>query len=247
MPMTTTFTPPTPAQIMAMTQEERNKFFDKVMSLPQHPLKEKKILGLEKIKDTLTQEELLRFGYIPFVIAHLVWDYADTILDLCSLLRLRTTKKLCRAVKALKQEYDSQRLPYIDKWHEDCEERNMAVYEDAVSEIANLHLVNINCYIEREYPELSTEYRHLIRAVYQCRVLLRALFRYTNKQSEIVGKRLGWRLSNVLPESLQRLEPLLVEFTGDKRLSGEYDQIEERFVATFEAQMRRIELTDVPH
>lgn len=34
----------------------------------------------ERIETMFNREELFRFAYVPFVIAELVWDYADTVI-----------------------------------------------------------------------------------------------------------------------------------------------------------------------
>lgn len=42
----------------------------------------------EKLSKILDQDTLFRFAYIPFVIANLAWDYADTIILMASQLGL---------------------------------------------------------------------------------------------------------------------------------------------------------------
>lgn len=52
-----------------------------------------------KLSEILDSETLMRFAYVPFVVAQLAWDYADTIINVSSILKLDSTKKLCRAVR----------------------------------------------------------------------------------------------------------------------------------------------------
>lgn len=200
--------------------------------------------AINKIKATLTQDELLRFGYVPFVIARLVWDYADTIIDICIQMRLTETKRLSRAIRQLKAEYDRMRLPYIDKEHEDNEELNMLVFEDAIDEYTRLFFLNLRGQVEREYPELAPEYRQLIYAVYQCKAMHRACMAYAEYQRKRVGAKLNWELTSMLPPQVRALEPLIIAFAGDKTLSAEWDKTETTFVNTFVAQIRLIQLTD---
>lgn len=200
--------------------------------------------GIAQIKSTLTQDELLRFGYVPFVIARLVWDYTDTIKDICIQMRLTETKRLTRAVRQLKADYDRRRLPYIDRQHEDSESRNMLVFEEAIDEHTRLFFVNLRCAVEREYPELTPEYRHLIYAVYQCRAMLRACLLYAERQRARIGEKMGWELNSMLPPQVKALEPIVIAFAGDKALSQEWDKTESQFVNTFATQIGLIQLTD---
>lgn len=200
--------------------------------------------GIDKIKSTLTREELLRFGYVPFVVARLVWDYADTIIDICTQMRLTETKKLSRTVRHLKAEYDRMRLPYIDKQHEDSEARNMLIIESAIEDNTRLYFVNLRCQVQREYPELRADYRNLIFAVYQCRVMLKSLLAYTEQQRAHVAEKMGWAIKTILPNSVKVLEPLIIEFVGDKQLSLEWDKTEEAFIKTFTTQIGLIQLID---
>lgn len=62
-----------------------------------------------KLSQILDAETSMRFAYVPFVVAQLAWDYADTIVDVASMLKLHPTKKLCRAVRELKRQYDRVR------------------------------------------------------------------------------------------------------------------------------------------
>lgn len=200
--------------------------------------------GIAKIKSTLTRDELLRFGYVPFVVARLVWDYADTIIDICIQMRLAETKQLSRTVRKLKTEYDRTRLPYIDKQREDNEECGMLIIEEAVKSNANLYYADLKCQVQHEYPELYTDYRYLIFAVYQCRLLLKALLAYAEKQRAHIAEKMGWNIKSVLPHAIKVLEPIIIEFTGDKRLSQEWDKTEEAFVEAVATQIGLIQLTD---
>lgn len=200
--------------------------------------------GIAQIKATLTQDEILRFGYVPFVIARLVWDYADTILDICIQMRLQETKRLSRAVRQLKDDYDRNRIPYIDKTHEDNESRNMLIIEEAIEEHTDLFFLNLRCAVEREYPELTPEYRQLIYAVYQCRAMLSVCLRYAEVQRAHVAKRMGWVLNSMLPPQVKALEPLIIAFAGDKTLGADWDKTETTFVNTFVTQIGLLRLSE---
>lgn len=57
------------------------------------------------LSDEIDEDLLFRFGYVPFVIAEVAWDYIDTIFDLAYILKIKETRKVNRALKDLRSDY----------------------------------------------------------------------------------------------------------------------------------------------
>lgn len=193
------------------------------------------------VDETLSRDELFRFGYVPVVVCRLVWDYVDTILDLCQLMRLSDTRKLCRAVKDLRSEYERHHSRYIDASHDKHEGYNMDVFEEGISDNMRLLTINIKAQIGSQYPDLQEDYRHLLVAVYQCHILLQSLTQYDKKQSAKISKRLGYKVSTILPSAVVALQPLVIEFAGDKQLAGTWQE----YINTISNQIGLINYDDV--
>lgn len=196
----------------------------------------------DRINQALTREELFRFAYVPFVIAELVWDYADTVLDLSH--RNPKVKKLSRAIKNARRDYDSLRRQYIDENNRKREIENMYVFEDGVKRITSQMLTNIDIDIKSEYPDLMPEYRDLLIAVYQCHVLSRALVKYTNRESVELQKKLNQPVGNVLPPSYFIMDKLIPEFVGDKPASPNLRTLFEQYINSLSVQIGLIDLND---
>lgn len=201
---------------------------------------ERETLKLSKILD---QDTLFRFAYVPFVIAELVWDYADTILTLSAMMR-NGAKKLCRAVKELRRDYDRERTPYIDEAHRDSEVENMYVFEDGVKDIYSQMLVNLRCDLKSEYPSLDNDSVDFLTAVYQCDITMQSLLIYTRKQTEKIERIVGHRIGNILPKQMYQLARLIPEFAGDKSASDRFKTLKKQYEQTFATQIALIELSD---
>ncbi len=91
----------------------------------------------QDLSELLDQDTFLRFGYVPFVIAEVAWDYADTAIDIAILMRLSPTKKLCRCIRELRREYLGFKRKYFDSSHLDSEEDNMELFIDELSQFFN--------------------------------------------------------------------------------------------------------------
>ena len=199
-----------------------------------------------RISRLIDKDTLFRFAYVPFVIAQLVWDYADTILSTAAWLKISETKKLCRAVRELRRDYDRIHSAHIDAKHEASEVSNMYVFEDGVAGITKQLLLNIKIDLKSEYPDLDADHLSFLIAVYQCDITLKSLLLYTRKQTERIAKKIDRNVGNILPESIYKLDKLILEFVGDKPVSNRFRNLKQQYIETFATQIALIEMTEIP-
>lgn len=197
-----------------------------------------------KLSKILDSETLMRFAYVPFVIANLAWDYADTVVCVSGMLNIKATKKLCRAVRELKREYDLVRSPYVNDAHRHSEEDNMYVFEEGAKDLFDLYLKNIEFDLKKEYPELENDYIMFLKAVYQCHVVLHSIYKYVEMQKVKIEKIVGHRIGDVLPSSLRRLDIIIREFVGDKPISSSFMKQQQTYVQCIANRMALIELNE---
>lgn len=88
----------------------------------------------KELSELLDQDTFFRFGYIPFVIAELVWDYADTAIDLAVTMKHSQSKKLCRRIRELRKEYIYFKKKYFDSSHLESEIDNMETFYDELND-----------------------------------------------------------------------------------------------------------------
>lgn len=196
-----------------------------------------------KLSKILDRDTLFRFAYVPFVIAELAWDYADTVLTLSAMMKTGA-KKLCRAVRELRREYERERARFIDQAHKDSEVENMYVFEDGVKDIYTQMLVNVRCDLNSEYPSLDKDSVDLLTAVYQCDITLQSLILYTQQQTSKIERIVGHRIGKILPAQVYQLARLMPEFVGDKPASERFNKLKKQYEKTFATQIALIELND---
>lgn len=198
-----------------------------------------------KLSQVLDSELLMRFAYVPFVVANLAWDYADSILLTVQVMKIDATKKLCRAVKQLKRDYDRIRSEYVNSAHSQSEEDNMYVFEDGVHDILKLYFVNIEADIRSAYPDLKEDYIILLKAVYECHIILQCIYEYVKKISEKVEQIVGHKIGDVLPPQLRRLDTLVLAFVGDKPITDKFAKQQKTYAQTLANRMFLIDLNEV--
>lgn len=81
----------------------------------------------ERMLETFTWEENMMIAFVPLVISHLAWVYADKVMKYCAEHKIPETVKLSRAVKHVRQEYvdslkkdlDARHIQHIEKQTEE--------------------------------------------------------------------------------------------------------------------------------
>lgn len=199
----------------------------------------------DKLFDILDSETLMRFAYVPFVVAELAWDYAESILDLVSYMKIDAVKGVGRAIRQLRREYEQLRAPYIDAKHRNSELDNMLVFEDGVKDLTSLFLVNLKADLKSEYPDLEDDCHYLLLAVYECLIVLRALFYYASKQRELMAGKVGHPIGDILPPQLRKLETLVQCYIGDKPISEKFQKQQDTYIVALSNRMMLIGLNEI--
>lgn len=216
----------------------------KVETVKNHLYEAATVRTMMYVEKALSREELFRLAYVPFVIAELVWDYADTIINTASRLDCPDTRRICRAIRKLKQEYDRTRYHFIGDEERAREMDNAEIFEDIIAGHVSQMMMHIRLAMDNDTPDLLPDWRTMLTAVHQCRVLSQALMLYTSEQEARTARRIGKPIGRILPPQSYALHDLLPEFFGDmppgKRLTETLNQ----YARTFAARMGAMEFND---
>lgn len=196
----------------------------------------------QDLSELLDQDTFLRFGYVPFVIAEVAWDYADTAIDIAILMRLSQTKKLCRCIRELRREYLCFKRKYFDTSHLDSEEENMELFIDELSKFFNDRFHSYVDGLVASYPDLDYDSKMLISEAYLCKFVLKALFKYMDYMTAKVESIVQHPIGRLLPTSVNRLSDVILEFARDSPLSSEFIKKQDEFVDELVNQIKSIDL-----
>lgn len=173
-----------------------------------------------RLREVLSEDAIFSITYVPFVIAEIAWDYADTILDIAVMMRLHETKKLCRAIKDLRIEYNRKRFEIIDDNWRKSETENMIMFQETLShEYFGKIYGTFKDELMQTYPELETNSVMLIASVYCCKTIIAGMMRYCQAQEKIVASILGHEINSIMPKQMNQLNTLVSEFIGDSPLA----------------------------
>lgn len=156
--------------------------------------------------------ERIRLGWALrlFSLGSLVWDYADTVLNYAVLMRRHETKKLCRAVRAVKDEYDRFRARSID----DSYVRREAAIGLDMEELFQDHLQKLHYGLRNEISryKLKPNSAAMVEAAQQCLTLIDTMRLYASDCDRQIGQTGS---HSILPGHFDRLAGLITEFAGD--------------------------------
>lgn len=200
---------------------------------------------LEMCARLFDREELFRFSYVPFVIAELVWDYADTVITQAQIVGNPATIKLSRAIRKARAEFVSLRRSHMIGEAGKRQIENGYLFEEGVGHVTRHMLSNIRIDIQKEYPELEENSRDLLVAVYQCHILSRALLHYMAKQKTATERRVGHVIGDIMPKPYYVMDKLIPEFIGDKPCSREFSRLMKQYIETLSTQIGLVELNDI--
>jgi hypothetical protein len=199
----------------------------------------------DRIKEELDNETLYRVAYIPYVVGAIAWDYSETLCDQAAIMKIQETKKLSRAIKQLRLEYDRFRQQKIFSRYQKQEmkhcEEFQDIYSDFIGEIFNDILSQVHCY----YPKLKKEYTYYLATVYMTMVVLKGLFQYARWCDDKIDSVVGKAKHSILPSHFNRLYALVQAFLGDKDKTIKIEDLEQP-ISKLVSYVMSIQFTNIP-
>ena len=167
-----------------------------------------------KTLDDVPAEPLSRMGVKMYIIGALVWDYADTVLNIAAQMRISATKKVSRAIRQLRLDYDRLRQLDLDGKHI-RREWELAELFESISQQHITKLCNgLLAEIRRDH-NLNKEYETLVEAVQIAMTLLDTLRLYAAQCDAFIRKYYPQAPHSILPDHFMKLAMLLPQYAGD--------------------------------
>lgn len=165
---------------------------------------------LEKAFDRHT---LFRISYLPYVFFDVIWDYIETLMDCAIIVRLTETKRLSRALKDIRREYDLDRAKHLDAEHR----KNMSDHaQQFINESPALAWAwkVIHSEYRRKHPDLKPDWVMLIAQADLVCSMFAALMCYARHFDKMIADKSRQRLHSILPDEVKRMQGLIPEYLG---------------------------------
>lgn len=160
----------------------------------------------------LPQERIAGMAVRLYMLGYLAWDYADTVVNIAAQQKRDETKKLCRAVRLLKREYDRSRNSSL-RDADLLKERELA---EMFEELCSTHMTRLCNGIDadKRIASLNPDGRAIVKSVYMAMAVIGAMQQYAAegdlwiRSQGVIGK-------SMLSKHFSALSALLPAFAGD--------------------------------
>lgn len=157
---------------------------------------------------------LAAMGVKLYIIGALAWDYADSVLNLAAQMHIKETKRLCRAVRSLRRDYDNMRIQSLDQKHLRREWELAETFEGICKSHFQKLCLGLRNEIHRD-TDLDPRCVMLVEAVQMAMTLIDTLKLYAAECDSFIRSYCPAAPHSILPDHFKSLATLLPEFAGD--------------------------------
>lgn len=151
-----------------------------------------------------------------YALGALVWDYVDTVTTMVVAMQKPETKKLNRAVRKVKEDYDYFRKLNTDAKHREQEVEWALDFETHVDRYTKQLIRGIKQEMADQFGEIEVETEWFMIGVYQALCMLEALQIYVKGCDKAIARYgVDMEGKTLLPKQFSQLAQLLPEYGGD--------------------------------
>ena len=154
----------------------------------------------------------MMIAFVPLVISHLAWIYTEKVLHYCADHRISETIKLGRAVRHIREDYDSMLRKDLDARHIGrIYEQTEQFHEHYANDFVILWFCVDAAYL-KQYPDV--EYREMRVDAYIAMLMCRFLVKHNKRMDKIIEAKMGFSQS-IKDPNIDKLETCLDAYCGD--------------------------------
>lgn len=167
--------------------------------------------------ETFTWEENMMIAFVPLVISHIAWLYAEKVMKYCADHRIPETVKLSRAVKHVRQEY-------IGSLKKDLDAKHISRIEEQTEQFCKLYANDFTIMwycVNSEYCKRYSEDELLPMRTdaYVSILLCRFLVAHNKRMDKIIEAKMGFAQSIKNPY-MDKLETCMDAYCGEHTIQN---------------------------
>ncbi len=201
-------------------KDAERRMFDTIASKAQLPpiFQEQKFKGQVKsdvrnMLETFTWKENMMIAFVPLVISHLAWMYADKVMKYCAEHKIPETVKLSRAVKHVRQEYLDSLKKDLDSRHIQRIEKQSEEFFKAYTSDFTIFWYCVNAQYMKQFP--GDIYKDMKTDAFLGVLMCRFLVAHNKRMDKIIEAKMGNGQSIKNPY-MDKLETCLDAYCGNQ-------------------------------
>lgn len=165
------------------------------------------------IATAFDRHTVFRISYLPFVFFDVIWDYIDTLMDLARIIGNKETRRLSRALRQIRADYDYKRAKTLDWEHRQRIAKHAQQFIEE-SDPLNWAWKVIHSEYKRKNPDLLPEWVMFIAQADLVCAMFAALTKYARHFDPMITAKAGRKLHTILPDEVRRMQILIPEYLG---------------------------------
>lgn len=213
---------PTPEELKAAEKRMYDTIFEKEIvnninglspMMTEKQFKESVRHDTDWMMKTFTFNENMMIAFVPLVISHLAWVYAEKVMKYCAEHKIPETVKLSRAVKRVRQEYVDSLKKDLDARHiQHIEKQTEEFFKEYTSDFT-IFWYCVNSQYKKQFP--GDIYKDMKTDAFLGVLMCRFLVDHNKRMDKIIEAKMGFAQSIKNPY-MDKLETCLDAYCGNQ-------------------------------
>lgn len=191
-----------------------------------------------KMMERLTLDEQMRVSFVPLIITHLAWVYADKAMACAARDKVTLLKKLSRTLKMVHQKYNEELRRELDYNHLQNVVKQTEMCMDEISRDLTILYFSVNQELKRKVPRYGFDEQRTYAII--STLFIDLLKQHNRDMDKLLAEKLNDRnlAPSIVPPLTQHLHTGMVAFAG---VEGKFDYREQNVVMAMKVIKNRID------
>lgn len=191
-----------------------------------------------KMMERLTLDEQMRVSFVPLIITHLAWVYADKAMACAARDKVSLLKKLSRTLKMVHQKYNEELRRELDYNHLQNVIRQTEMCISEINRDLTILYFSVNQELKRKVPQYGFDEQRTYAVI--STLFIDLLKQHNREMDKLLAEKLNDRnlAPSIVPPLIQHLHTGMVAFAG---VEGKFDYREQNVVTAMKVIKNRID------
>lgn len=188
--------------------------------------------------ERLTLDEQMRVSFVPLIITHLAWVYADKAMECAARDKVSLLKKLSRTMKMVHQKYNEELRRELDYNHLQNVIRQTEMCISEINRDLTILYFSVNQELKRKVPQYGFDEQRTYAVI--STLFIDLLKQHNREMDKLLAEKLNDRnlAPSIVPPLIQHLHTGMVAFAG---VEGKFDYREQNVVTAMKVIKNRID------
>lgn len=187
---------------------------------------QRKRVSNHPLANKITDDEYFRNFYLPWIIMGVFYDYVDSVLLQATQMRIDSLKKVCRAIKSLRSDFNYLHTRCLDWETRKNEEEHVEYFIEMFEKEFSMEYKLLKWQVSQHRRLLSEDWRMFIAGVYIAMIIFEALRIFCIDVNRFINNLKGGKgmlYHSIIPDMVSSTYELIKECLGDCNVLSDDD------------------------